>query len=108
MKVHGNSLKNFNPHHLYKIVDKEDDDIFKYGISDDPIEADGLSGRLRDQIRFLNLAVNEERFIGVIIQKNIDGRVKAKEIEDKYIDEYIIKWGRRPRGNLNGGTIKVK
>lgn len=43
MSRHGNSLNNPNPHHLYKIIDREDNDVFKYGISDDPIDEDGLS-----------------------------------------------------------------
>jgi URI fold toxin 2 len=43
---HGNSLKNPNLHHLYEIYDKEKNDVFKYGISDDPIEKDGLSSAL--------------------------------------------------------------
>ena len=30
---HGNSYENDAPHHLYEIQDKEEDDIFKYGIS---------------------------------------------------------------------------
>ena len=54
MTLHGNSYQNKKPHHLYVIFDKEEDDIFKYGISHDPIGADGLSARLRDQLDLYN------------------------------------------------------
>jgi hypothetical protein len=54
MKPHGNSLKNGNLHHLYEIFKKEDDDTYKYGISDDPIEVDGLSERVRKQVLEMN------------------------------------------------------
>ena len=47
MIPHGNSYKNKKLHHVYVIFDKQEDDIYKYGISHDPIEADGLSARLR-------------------------------------------------------------
>jgi len=43
MSKHGNSLENVNPHHLYEIRDLAENDVFKYGVSDDPIERDGLS-----------------------------------------------------------------
>jgi len=46
MKIHGNSLKNDKPHHLYEIHDKEDGELFKYGISHDNIDEDGISNRL--------------------------------------------------------------
>jgi len=50
---HGNSHRNKNPHHLYEIWDQQDEDIFKYGISDDLVEADGQSARLRDQLNLI-------------------------------------------------------
>jgi hypothetical protein len=63
---HGNSNDNDKPHHLYEIRDGADDDVFKYGISHDPIQSDGLSKRCRDQVHFLNLGVNTIRFFGRI------------------------------------------
>lgn len=45
-----NSNDNDGDHHLYGIWDKKEDDLFKYGISDDPIEEDGLSDRVREQV----------------------------------------------------------
>jgi hypothetical protein len=54
MIPHGNSLDNPNLHHLYAIYKKADSDTFKFGISDDPIEADGLSERVRKQVFEMN------------------------------------------------------
>jgi len=102
MGNHGNSLSNENPHHLYEIRDTLIDDVFKYGISDDPIEKNGLSKRIRIQIDYLNRAVGFERFAGKILLKNIPGRAKAKE--DEFLDLYFDEHGRKPRGNPVGGT----
>lgn len=104
MGDHGNSLQNPNPHHLYEIRDVEEDDVFKFGISDDPIDKDGLSKRLRMQTTYLNRAVGWLRFVGKILLKNIAGRARAKEIEEEYIDQYFEQNGRKPRGNPLGGT----
>lgn len=98
--VHRNSHSNQEPHHLYEIIDKLDNDVFKYGISSDPIEADGYSKRLRKQLAFLNLIDEWERFFGRILLQNIDGRQEAERIENLYISEYENLKGQRPRGNL--------
>ncbi len=101
MLIHGNSNKNTKPHHLYGIYDKEQDDLFKYGISHDPINVDGLSDRVRNQITFLNLAVGWERFFGKILIANIHGREKAKFIETQFINAFCEKYGQNPRGNID-------
>ena len=98
-KPHGNSLKNNNPHHLYEIRDKEDGNVFKYGISHDPIDKDGLSKRIRIQLDILNLGADWIRYFARILIKNILGRKKAKKIEREYIDDYEKRYGRKPRGN---------
>lgn len=108
MSGHGNSLQNPNPHHLYEIRDTTDNGIFKYGISDNPIGADGMSNRMRKQIAILNNAVNWLRFAGNILLRNIPGRARAKEIEDEYIDHYFEEHGRNPRGNPIEGTRNKK
>jgi hypothetical protein len=100
MLFHGNSNKNQKKQHLYAIYDKEKDNLFKYGISHDPIDADGLSDRVRDQVRFINLAVDWLRFYGKILIANIPGRERAKRIETQFIDAYREKHGSNPRGNL--------
>ena len=92
-----------SPHHLYQFLDKEEDDIFKYGISDNPIEEDGLSKRIRTQLSFLNLAVGWARFFAKILIRNIPGRERAQKIEDEFIRRYKEKHGRKPRGNIKGG-----
>lgn len=99
MALHRNSNQNDGPHHVYEIWDKGEDELFKYGISDDPIEADQLSDRIRDQLYFLNLSAGWVRYIGRIIQKDIAGRVLAKQLEEEYIQAYLEKQGVRPRGN---------
>ncbi len=79
MSDHGNSFQNLNPHHLYEIRDTDENDVFKYGITDDPIGKGGLSKRMRYQIDILNLAVGFIRYIGIILLRNIQGRAKARQ-----------------------------
>jgi len=50
MIPHGNSNQSNRPQHLYEIRDKQEDTVFKYGISDNPIDEDGLSKRIRNQL----------------------------------------------------------
>jgi hypothetical protein len=76
MKIHGNSLKNEAPHHLYTIEDTVENDTFKYGVSHDLIEEDGLSKRVRQQVDLLYRAVGFLRFIGRILIFNIPGIVR--------------------------------
>lgn len=100
MKLHGNSKRNTKPYHLYEIVDKKKDDTFKYGISGDPIDPkDGLSKRVRDQVKLGNLFVGWLRFFGRILVQNIKGNAKARELEDQYIDDYFERNQRYPVGN---------
>ena len=106
MDKHGNSLENNNPHHLYEIRDILENDVFKYGITDDQIGRDGLSKRMRIQVDFLNRAVGLLRFVGNVLLKNIPGRASAKKLEDEYIDQYFDAHGRKPRGNPIGGSRK--
>lgn len=100
MAEHGNSNRNTKPHHLYEIRDSVDDDIFKYGISHDPIGADGYSDRMREQVNFLNLGVKWLRFFARILISNIADRKEAKRIERQHIRNYKAMHGRNPRGNL--------
>jgi hypothetical protein len=88
-------------HHLYEIVDKVDYDIFKYGISSGPIsKKDGMSKRMRVQLRLANLIDNWNRFFARILIRDIEGRREAKRIETEHIQSYKEKHGQRPRGNL--------
>lgn len=96
---HGNSHQNKKPHHLYEIYDEYENEVFKYGISADEIDADDTSDRLRKQLKLFNLVANALRFIGKILIRNIPGREAAEQIEDEYVQEHEKKYGKRPRGN---------
>lgn len=100
MSFHGNSKQNPKKHHLYLVYDVEENDIFKYGISDKPIGTDGYSKRMHEQVDFLNRAVGWGRFYAVILINGIFGRDKALALEDNYIKAYREKNGRNPRGNV--------
>ena len=97
--MHGNANSNDRMHHLYAIDDTLEDREYKFGISDDPIEADGLSKRAREQRDAFNLIVGWFRFAARIILVNIPGREKAKEVEDDYMDAFEDTHGHLPRGN---------
>ncbi len=100
MTPHGNSYQNDRPHHVYVIYDKEVDDVYKYGISHDSIEIDGLSARLRDQLDLYNRIAGWSRFYAEILHQNIEGRLKARQIEQSLIRTYKEVQGQRPKGNL--------
>lgn len=100
MGFHGNSKKNEKDHHLYAINDSEENDIFKYGLSDKPIGEDGYSRRMREQVDYLNRAVGWFRYFAEVLIRGIKGKTKALEMEEEYIDAYREKYGRNPRGNV--------
>lgn len=107
IKVHGNSKRNARKHHLYEIRDGHTKDVFKYGISAEPIGEDGLSSRVRRQVRMGNVFVGWLRFFGRILVRNIPGRKHAEEIEQHYIDRYERVHGRPPRGEFVEKTLLV-
>jgi hypothetical protein len=96
---HRNSNANMELHHLYEIVDKETEDTFKYGISGDPIGEDGLSRRVRVQVKEWNELSGWERFFGRVLITDISGNTVAREIETKHIKDYELKHGRKPKKN---------
>lgn len=97
--MHGNNKRNPNPHHLCEIFKNSDRDTFKYVVSDDPIDVDGLSARVRDQLAEMNLAAEYDKFSAEILRTNIPGRAEALREERQYIDAYYEKHGRNPVGN---------
>jgi hypothetical protein len=101
---HGNSHKNNNLHHLYEITDTYENEVYKFGISDDEIEADGLSARRRNQLSLFNILANFLRFAGRILVRDIPGRKEAERIEEEYIRRHIEQNGKRPRGNRERGN----
>ena len=98
-KDHGNSLNNEADHHLYAIYDSENDDVFKFGISHDPIDKDGLSDRIREQLSLFNLVAGFLRFFAKVLIAKIPGRRKARQLEDEHIEAYRKENGRNPIGN---------
>lgn len=96
---HGNSYENNELHHLYVIIDRLDDDVFKYGISFKPIGKDGLSDRMREQVNLLNRVDKWQRFYAHILIFDIPGKREAKRLEIEHIHDYIAEHGERPRGN---------
>lgn len=103
MALHGNSRNNAKNHHVYAIHDKEENDVFKYGISDGSIGKDGYSKRMREQVNFLNRAVGWARYFGKVLVRGIIGRKKALQIEDEYVKNYRAEHGKTPRGNVDRG-----
>jgi URI fold toxin 2 len=97
--MHGNAKNNQNPHHLYDIFKIEDKDIWKFGISDDPIEEDGLSARVRDQVEEWNMAAEYRKFDAEILLTDIPDRVTALNMELRYINAYYEQHGRNPIAN---------
>jgi hypothetical protein len=97
--AHRNSYKNEEPHHLYAIIDKIDDSIFKYGISCKPIGKDGISERMREQVNLINRIDRWNRFFAVILIVDIQGKRAARHIESQHIRDYEKLNGERPRGN---------
>lgn len=99
--MHGNSKKNPNPHHLYGIFEEKTGEVFKYGITDDPLGKDGLPARARKQVTLFNLAAGFIKFIARVLLSGIPGREEAERIEKDYIEDYQKKHdGQRPPGNL--------
>lgn len=99
VSMHGNAKNNPNLHHLCDIYRKSDRDTFKYGISANPIEEDGYSVRVRDQVAEMNLAAEYDKFGAEILMKDIPGRTEAHLLELEYIDAYFEKYGRNPTEN---------
>jgi len=99
-EYHGNDRRNEKLHHLYEIVDDPKQDTFKYGISADPIDEDGFSERMYEQLSLFNRIAGMTRFFARILLRNIPGRAKSLKIEGEYIKKYEEKHGHRPPGNL--------
>lgn len=86
-------------HHLYEIVDKKNDKVFKYGISSRELNKDGSSPRANEQVNLFNRLAGWGRYFANILLVGIIGRKKAEEIEEDYIEKFKDKNGSRPDGN---------
>ncbi|MGK0364785.1 MAG: hypothetical protein ACI85O_001843 [Saprospiraceae bacterium] len=98
--IHGNSRKSDKLHHLYAIHDREEENIFKYGISGEPLSEDDKSSRAEGQISIFNKLVGWSRFFVEILRRNIAGRKKADKLERRFIDDFTEEHGKPPRGNV--------
>ena len=98
-KIHGNSKDSKKPQHLYEITDNEEDDTFKYGISGEELNKNGTSNRANAQVNKLNLIAGIKKFFAKILNKDIDGRATALELEKQYVQDYFDKHGHNPIGN---------
>lgn len=99
MKRHGNSNENDAAHHLYEIRDQEENETYKYGICGDTLNEDGSSPRANRQVREYNRAVRWARFYSQVLKTEIPGRIEARKIETRFIDEFEAISGRKPAGN---------
>jgi hypothetical protein len=99
MKFHGNSKNNDKPHHLYVIINKKTDDVFKYGISSESIDVNQLSKRITSQLRLMNLVAGWKQYYAKILIQNIDGRIEALHLEEQFINDYKVFHGEKPIGN---------
>ncbi len=98
-KVNGNSRKSSKPQHLYKIDDKFDFDIYKFGISGVGLNKNGSSKRANTQANKLNRPLKFKRYIPIVIYRNIPGRIAALAVEKAMVCAYNKRKGRNPVGN---------
>lgn len=108
VQKHSNRLDNTNLHHLYFIYDFEWKEIYKFGISDKPINEANSSARLDEQIRLYNKVTGASRFSGKILIQSIQGRREARVLEDEVILKYQKKHGKFPRGNMDHVFLSEK
>ncbi|MBP7282117.1 MAG: hypothetical protein KBA66_11100 [Leptospiraceae bacterium] len=99
MGFHKNSNENMDEHHLYEIIDSEDNTVYKYGICGKPLNSDGTSSRANEQVTVFNRLVGYVQYFANVLLLGIPGRAKAKEIEKEYISRFEQENGHRPRGN---------
>jgi len=97
---HGNSKKSKKKHHIYRIYDTFEHDVYKYGISGVRLRRNGKSGRLEGQLRKLNRPISD-RYNGIILYRNVPGRMAALAIELRLVNDYARENnGSGPRGNI--------
>lgn len=104
--MHSNNLNNPNLHHLYCIYDYETREIYKFGISDKPINGVHSSDRIDEQVTLFNKVVDWKRFKGRILIYDVKGRVPIRILEDKAILKFMAKHGYLPRGNDDHRFLK--
>lgn len=102
--LHGNSLDNTDPGHVYAIYDKEMKRLHRIGESSGKIiNVEGIdkSARAEVQVRRLNRDVGETRYRSRIITRT-SNKAESREIETRLIRLFKYKNnGIRPPGNEN-------
>ncbi len=102
--AHKNSYENEELHHLYEILDRDrNDDVFKYGICCKPIDENGTSSRMREQVNALNRIDKWVRFFARIIIRDIPGKRAARELENNTFGITQIE-----TGSARGETPRIK
>jgi len=99
--MHGNSNSNPDEHHLYGIFEVETNELYKYGISNQPLNDDGSSPRANQQLSVFNQLFGYIKFYAKVLINKISGRIEVKKLENTYIANHIAKFGKPPRGNQN-------
>lgn len=95
-------LVNDKPYHLYVIYDHQRHSIYKFGICGRPLRKNGSSPRLVEQLNNYNRPDFDKgvRFTGRILQKDIEGIIRAYIAEDDMMDFFRAKNNDElPRGN---------
>jgi len=98
-KINGNSKKSRKPQHVYKIDDKLEFDIYKFGISGGALNKNGSSRRANTQANKLNRPFTFKRYVPKVIYKKVPGRIAALAIEKSLVCAYNKSKGRNPVGN---------
>lgn len=98
-RKHGNKLDHDAEQHLYVIYDHKERTIFKFGVSKEPLDDDGKCSRMKKQVAEGNRWANMIRYVARVIIRSIQGRRKARSLEDDLVNKYQQKHGQLPRGN---------
>jgi RHS repeat-associated protein len=103
--LHGNSASSTNPQHVYMITDNQTGQVYKYGISGQPLNSNG-SPRANSQTNRLNqqhpkLPDGSPRFSATVIASNVPNRKAALSLEQHFVNSHANQdpHGRAPVGN---------
>jgi hypothetical protein len=72
-------------HHIYKIIETELEEVYKYGRSQRRLNHDATSPRANEQMNLYNRLAGWLKYIASILKKDIKNKQEAKNIENEYI-----------------------
>lgn len=98
-RVNGNSKKSQRPQHVYRIDDRLEFDIYKFGISGGALNRNGSSRRANTQANQLNRPLSFKRYEPEVMFRQVPGRLAALAIEKSLVCAYNKRKGRNPIGN---------